>query len=222
MFHKSRGRRWSKTRICILIALKKWFILLLQEMCSLVGLFSEINQAHIKAAQCLKPYSCFVYFACRSESQDHRGQCGEVNLGKPATAVRNHQICHSSHFNSQRESDLWRPEWERKKDRQGRRRHKQRERRRENEINRVGSKGRGAERRRDREHEMKERGKINRQRRRGNDRKRRGGSKMADGVKDGAAIWMWELQRPCVACDVYNTCTIPVLASTKHTRGFTA
>lgn len=55
----------------------------------------------------LKPYSYFVYFACRLESQDHRGHCSEVNLGKPVTAVRNHQNCHSSHFNSQQESDLW-------------------------------------------------------------------------------------------------------------------
>lgn len=53
-------------------------------MCSLVGLLGDINQAHIKAVQIFKtpPDSCFVYFACRSERQDHRGQCGEMNTGK--------------------------------------------------------------------------------------------------------------------------------------------
>lgn len=131
-------------------------------MCSLVGLLGDINQAHIKAVQIFKtpPDSCFVYFACRSERQDHRGQCGEMNLGRPATAVRNHQICHSSHFNSQQESDLRRrqeKERERDGEKEGRRENKKKrtdgaegdinreEDGERNEINRERSKDRGAE-----------------------------------------------------------------------------
>lgn len=42
--------------MCALIAFKKGsrFILLLHEMCSLVGLLGDINQTHIKAVQIFK------------------------------------------------------------------------------------------------------------------------------------------------------------------------
>lgn len=76
------------------------------EICLVVP-FGETNEAHIKAGQIFKILfmSCIFCLQVR-EAGAQEAVCGEVNLGTPAAAVRNHLICHSSHFNRQQESDL--------------------------------------------------------------------------------------------------------------------